>query len=457
MPTLKKFYFYLLGLCACSGLAYYLDLGFFGSKSAPLPKPQVEEPQHPELSDPTLNQVQIPPEDVDAIRHIQAAFATGDYGRCLELAELFQDQKGRSPFFLSWLRTQMDSILTAVGWLKLKTGRCDQAIRYLLQAEQFGKSPEKSKGLAYCYYMNHYLDAAEEKILWFIANNKEPDGDVLSIYSEVLESKGRYSEATKILEILAAANKDPELKKKIAGMREKAKTEKLSQTVSTRSFSLSFVEEGYREIAERTLEFMEKALDELIDKYHFREPKKPIEVLLYREQDFQTINPNSPLWAEALFDGRIRVPLHQPYDLMHIRSVLRHELVHALFSQMTGARPLPNWFDEGLAQLASNCNKSCTPFSFGFNPGDFLSDEFFHKPFSSYKEFLAHKVYNQSLYLVLTLDASNRGALQTVVENIKIDSPLDSNALLQHVDTNFSELRKNAAGLWRKGYTFGAN
>ncbi len=142
---------------------------------------------------------------------------------------------------------------------------------------------------------------------------------------------------------------------------------------------------------------------------------------------------------------------------MHIRSVLRHELVHALFSQMTGARPLPNWFDECLAQLASNCNKSCTPFSFGFNPGDFLSDEFFHKPFSSYNQFLAHKVYNQSLYLVLTLDASNRGALQTVVENIKIDSPLDSNALLQHVDTNFSELRKNAAGLWRKGYTFGAN
>jgi hypothetical protein len=212
----------------------------------------------------------------------------------------------------------------------------------------------------------------------------------------------------------------------------------------------------HRDIADKTLELLEKSLDELIVNYRFREPKKPIEVLLYPEMDFQNFNPESPLWAEALFNGRIRVPIHRPYDPNRLQIALRHELVHALFSQMTGSRPMPSWFDEGVAQLASNCNKKgCTPFDFGINAGNFLNEENFLRPFVTYKAALAHQVYRQSLYMVLTLENRYRPGLQAIIETIKIDSALDSNALLHQVGANFSDLRRNAEELWQKRHIFG--
>jgi hypothetical protein len=84
-----------------------------------------------------------------------------------------------------------------------------------------------------------------------------------------------------------------------------------------------------------------------------------------------------------------------------------------------------------------------------------LEEAVFQRPFVSYKENLAEQVYRQSLYLVLTLDYRYKSGLQTVIESLKIDSALDSQTLLQQVNTNFSDLRKNAEDLWHKRYAFG--
>lgn len=446
----------LLLLLSLAGLAAYLWSTEPQSSDAELDEDfKLESPKSLDLEGPKHALNAMPQKDLEAAAQIRAAYATGDYGRCLQLAETFEKEKERSSSFKHWLQEQMEAILTALGWLKLKTGRCDQAISFFKRAEAIAKSPEIAKGLGYCHYMNHMLDAAEENILWFMKHSAELDEDVLLIYSEVLESKGRFADAVKILESLSTIKKDPILKKKIAGMREKAKKANLYQTINTRYFSLSFEEDVHRDLAEKTLDMLEKALDDLILSYHFREPKKPIEVLLYSEQDFQNFTPESPLWAEALFNGRIRVPVHQPYDLNRLQTALRHELVHALFSQMTGSRSVPNWFDEGVAQLASNCGKTCIPFDFGMHKGKFLGEDIFERPFVGYKKILAQQVYRQSLYLVLTLKTRYKSGLQAIIENMKLDSRLDSQSLLQQLDTNFSELRKTAEDLWQADYTFG--
>lgn len=414
--------------------------------------------QQTSLEAPVASEKMMTPEDLDSARQIRAFFATGDYGRCLELAEQALSQTTRhSTFFLKWVQAQLGSILTALGWFKLNTGRCDQAITYLERAQKIQASLENAKGLSYCYYMNHSLEAAEEKILWYLEHNNQADPDVLAIYSEVLESKGRFAEAVKVLESLRSLNSTPSLEKKIAGMQEKAKRSGLFQTITTRFFSLTFEEEAHREIAEKTLEFLERALDELIDRFLIREPKKIIEVILYPEGAFKASNPNSPQWAEALFDGRIRVPLHIPYNLDHIRTVLRHELVHALLSQMVGARRLPSWFDEGVAQFASECDKGCIPFV--FRPSStavFLREDLFQQPFTQVKTSQAHELYSQSLYLILTLiHAYPKGMenLHSIIENLRVDSPLDSDALLKQAGTSFKELRSKASYHWQRRHT----
>lgn len=410
-----------------------------------------KEPMNIQLSTPSEPQ-SMTQADFEAAARIRASYATGDYGHCLELARRFASEKGRSAAFKAWLHNQLQTILTALGWLRLKTGRCDQAIELLKEAETIHPSLEVAKGLAYCNYTNHNLDIAEDNIIWFMQHTKRADADILSIYAEVLESKNRFGEAAKILEALAKERDDPSLKKKIEGMKAKASKSNLYQTINSRFFSITFEEEAHRDIAEKTQIVLDKALDDLIANYKFREPKKPVEVLLYPEQDFKSFNPESPLWAEALFNGRIRVPLHAPYDLNRLQTVLRHELVHALFSQMTGGRNIPNWFEEGVAQLASGCSsKGCIPFKFN-NTGKFLSEETFGRPFVSYEAQLAHQVYAQSLYLVLTLERYK--GLQPIIESILIDSSLDSNDLLKQVKLSFSELRTMAEQYWNKRYNF---
>lgn len=396
----------------------------------------------------------LPKEDMSVVLQIQAAYATGDYGHCLELARKHIQEKNRSPAFKKWLREQMDVILSSYGWLKLKTGRCDHAIELLNEAKKIKSSSIILKGLAYCHYYNHSLDAAEEHLLAFQKSSSEKDSDILRIYSEVLESKGRYQDAVKIVEQLYELDPTPLVERKLKSMKEKANKANLFQTISTRFFILTFEEDKHRELAERILELLEKALDDMIMNFHFREPKKPVEVLLYAEKDFLNFNPDSPLWAEALFNGRIRMPIHEPFNLMSIQTTLRHELVHALFSQITGGRSLPSWFDEGVAQFASNCQKSCTPFVFDLSPGPFLEESMFHHPFATYKEPRVHHAYKQSLYLILAIEHRYKSGLQTIIESIKVDSSLDSNTLLRGLGTNFSDLRSYTEGLWSKRFTF---
>lgn len=456
MRRQKTWLFFILLSLSLMGVILYVLFKPTAKQDIPLIN-KVLSPLQASLAAPVASEKLMTPEDLASARQIRTFFATGDYGRCLELAELALSQTKHSPVFLKWVKDQIGSILIALGWFKLKTGRCDQAIAYLERAEKIQPSLENAKGLSYCYYMNHSLDAAEEKILWYLEKNTQADPDILAVYSEVLESKGRFAEAVKILESLRSITNTQSLEKKIAGMQEKAKRAGLFQTITTRFFSLTFEEEAHREIAEKTLEFLEKALDELIEKFLMRDPKKIIEVILYPEGVFKASNPNSPQWAEALFDGRIRVPLHLPYNLDHIRTVLRHELVHALLSQMVGTRRLPSWFDEGIAQFASECDRGCVPFV--FNPSssaEFLREELFQQPFTLAKTAQAHELYNQSLYLILTLVhpyPKGMENIHSIIESLRVDSPLDSDALLKQAGTNFKELRLRASYHWQRRHT----
>lgn len=75
----------------------------------------------------------------------------------------------------------------------------------------------------------------------------------------------------------------------------------------------------------------------------------PIRVVLYTREGFDRVTGIGP-WAGGVYDGTIRLPvgdLHR--ELPRVRSVLRHELVHA-FVQEKGGSAVPAWLNEGLAQ-----------------------------------------------------------------------------------------------------------
>jgi tetratricopeptide (TPR) repeat protein len=97
------------------------------------------------------------------------------------------------------------------------------------------------------------------------------------------------------------------------------------------------------------LETLEEAYNDLGSKLAYY-PAIRVPVLLYSHQEFAAVT-NSPDWASAVYDGKIRLPLDGISKMNdHLAAVLYHEYVHALV-QLMANQNAPVWLNEGLAEL----------------------------------------------------------------------------------------------------------
>ncbi|MDA1183509.1 MAG: tetratricopeptide repeat protein [Acidobacteria bacterium] len=79
-------------------------------------------------------------------------------------------------------------------------------------------------------------------------------------------------------------------------------------------------------------------------------PERPITVVLYTQEQFRDIT-QSPQWAAAAYDGRIRLPVGgADTDPDELERVIVHEFTHALVQTLT-PRGVPMWLHEGLAVM----------------------------------------------------------------------------------------------------------
>ena len=79
-------------------------------------------------------------------------------------------------------------------------------------------------------------------------------------------------------------------------------------------------------------------------------PERPITVVLYTQEQFRDIT-QSPQWAAAAYDGRIRLPVGgAETDPDELERVIVHEFTHALVQTLT-PRGVPMWLHEGLAVM----------------------------------------------------------------------------------------------------------
>ncbi len=94
------------------------------------------------------------------------------------------------------------------------------------------------------------------------------------------------------------------------------------------------------------LEGLEKAYDRIGNDLDVPLTEK-IAVILYPEPVFREVT-RVHSWTQALFDGKIRVPV-PPESAQVLDRVLAHELTHALIHRLSQGRA-PLWLHEGLAQ-----------------------------------------------------------------------------------------------------------
>ena len=89
-------------------------------------------------------------------------------------------------------------------------------------------------------------------------------------------------------------------------------------------------------------------------------PNGILTVVLYTNEQFRDVT-RSPTWAVASFDGRIRVPMRGAVENpRELERVLAHEFTHALIYSIA-PRGVPQWLNEGLAQLFEPERGSQTP------------------------------------------------------------------------------------------------
>lgn len=115
-------------------------------------------------------------------------------------------------------------------------------------------------------------------------------------------------------------------------------------------FELAYVDGHGSRLAASILEILEDAYTELGSDLAFY-PEVRVPVLLYSSRDFSAVT-NSPDWAGALYDGKIRLPLGGMNEMSDsLAALLYHEYMHVLVHFLVH-QEIPVWLNEGLAGLA---------------------------------------------------------------------------------------------------------
>jgi tetratricopeptide (TPR) repeat protein len=385
-------------------------------------------------------------------------FGAGDYAATLKLARQAIEDTTHPDSFKIWLRDQMASILTSLGWLELKQKNCEQALLHFEESDRYQILPESLKGAGYCRYQ--LKDSANSASLLRQYLEVQPgDATVRILYADALESLGRFREAAQSLEQIptqAVADlpiSSDELTKRVKSMRAKI-TEGDEQTVQNfNQFVITYRADLHDDLIPAVTETLDASLQEFVDVYGFSFPKSNIEVILYPAENFQSVVSYGPEWAQGIFDGRMRIPipaeLNGTAKLDNLKRVLRHELVHALTAELTQSRTLPNWLNEGLAQRLE-CSSDCGLFQFPPGKASMLAKSKLESNFNLMEKPAARIAYLQSLYLVLVLEQEMAidGALRRLVSSLAKTQYSTSDQLLRPIGTGFEQLHSHAEKLW---------
>jgi tetratricopeptide (TPR) repeat protein len=82
-------------------------------------------------------------------------------------------------------------------------------------------------------------------------------------------------------------------------------------------------------------------------------PKEPVTVIIYTQEEFQTIL-GQPDWFAGAYDGKIRLRRSDVEgDKKRLRQLVYHEYMHAYIHYVAGNN-VPTWLNEGLAQCYEN-------------------------------------------------------------------------------------------------------
>jgi hypothetical protein len=394
-------------------------------------------------------------EEKDHYTQIKVKFTTGDYAGALQLIEVALQRPDFSRPFSDWLKAQRPVVLASIGWTALRSGDCELAIEHFRMAVTMlpsgnldpalrQLSADTRRGFGFCLKKTGLLAGAEENLREAI-RLMPADIESRLLLADLYETDARFFDAVILLQ--EATVGDERIARRLAEMRRKAGEGVHQNLQQTRHFNITYRAGEHETLVADGAEILELSLDEFITKAGYRPPTVAIEVVYYPKERFNQVLGDQPDWSGAFFDGRIRVPIRSGASREAIRELLRHELVHALNASMTGGRGLVPWMEEGLAQRLGQMTAG-SMFRFSINPVAFAPMQDFQASFRSYNTSAANSIYQQSLYLLLTLEQLDHENIRRVVMGLSPTADLSQDAVLAPTGHSFSSLYQQASQWW---------
>jgi Tfp pilus assembly protein PilF len=238
---------------------------------------------------------------------------------------------------------------THAGWQALRAGALEEAAADFARAIQ-GDGTQALALLGAGTIAHMRGNDADARLHLTRALQAQPSLTPASLLlGQILYAHGDLSGAIDVYERAAArAPGETRLVSRLEAWRREAA---LHDTFSTRvatHFTILFEGPADQPLASRVSELLESVYWQVGGALGLY-PTDALTVVLYSKEQFRDIT-QSPSWAAAAYDGRIRVPVGGRIDEKTLRRVLAHELTHAIVHSVA-PRGVPKWLDEGLAQL----------------------------------------------------------------------------------------------------------
>ena len=418
---------------------------------------------HDDEDMPVVTQARLPavappvpaPQPMREDTEVLLAFNSGDYFKALAMLEHKLQQRDLPAVRQRWLQAQLPTALTAAGRLHTELGDCNAGIEHLARAERLRHDAMNLRGLAWCHYRQREFRRA---LPYFTAYLQERSDDIemVLLYTDMLAEQEEYTQALTHLADLEDVPFNVEQRQRLQMQRQKlqAQQKHASQqqaVMETNSFKITYQRHKHDELSIEISKTLDTALHYYVEHYGFAYPERKIVVDVYAAELFRELLAAQPHWVTGYFDGRIRIPVAiENFSLSKLRRTLRHELVHALLAQRSGFRPLPSWFDEGLAQYLA-CLDRCAAFSFPAD-GELLPAQVLRSSFLSLAQVQAQRAYHHSLYLITLLEEGEHtqaSELKTIIAAISPQHGVSSDALLAVVAKNFADFHRHASLTWK--------
>ncbi len=245
------------------------------------------------------------------------------------------------------LTRNLQTLLLNRGAAELAAENLDDAAEHLEQAAQLGERVEVLQALGVTYLrQGHYARAAAtlERALQSVPS----DQNSLLALAQVRLKQDRRPQALDLLQRAKEAGASgPHLDSALQQLSREVDAEWNFVRLESPHFRLSFADDDDRSAVRQVLGALEDAYETVGDKFNYF-PHERTPVVLYTQQDFHAVT-QTPDWAGAAFDGRIKLPVRGlTRDEPELARVVAHEYAHSVVARLSDGR-CPVWLNEGLA------------------------------------------------------------------------------------------------------------